>query len=57
MLTIGLESRPIVRLHMDDEDFAWRLAQDLVKIDNSNPGAYEGEIKHFIKRLIEERMA
>lgn len=42
---------------MADEDFAWRLAQDLVKIDNSNPGAYEGEIEHFIKRLIEERIA
>lgn len=42
---------------MVDEDFAWRLAQDLVKIDSSDPGAHEGEIEHFIKRLIEERMA
>lgn len=40
---------------MVDEDFARRLAQDLVKIDGSDPGAYEGEIEHFIKRLIEER--
>lgn len=42
---------------MVDEAFAWRLAQDLVKIDSSDPGAYEGEIEHFIKRLIEERLA
>lgn len=42
---------------MVDEDFAWRLAQDLVKIDSSDPGAYEGEIEHFIKRLIEQRLA
>lgn len=42
---------------MVDEDFAWRLAQDLVKIDSSDPGAYEGEIEHFIKRLIEQQLA
>ena len=52
-----MESRLIVRLHMVDEDFAWRLAQDLVKIDSSDPGAYEGEIEYFIKRLIEQRLA
>jgi len=28
----------IVRLHMVDEDFAWRLVQELVKIDSSDPG-------------------
>ena len=44
-LTIGLESRLIVRLHMVDEDFAWRLAQELVRIDSSDPGAYEDEIE------------
>ena len=42
---------------MVDEDFAWRLAQELVKIDSSDPGAYEGEIEHFIKRLIEQQLA
>lgn len=42
---------------MVDEDFAWRLAQDLVKIDSSDPGAYESEIEHFIKRLIEQQLA
>lgn len=41
---------------MVDEDFAWRLAQDLVKIDSSDPGAYEGKIEHFIKRLIEQQL-
>lgn len=38
---------------MVDEDFAWRLAQDLVKIDSSDPGAYEGEIEQHIKGLVE----
>lgn len=52
-----MENRLIVRLYMVDEDFAWRLAQDLVKIDSSDPGAYEGEIEHFIKRLIEQQLA
>lgn len=42
---------------MVDEDFAWRLAQDLVKIDSSDPGAYEDEIERFIKRLIEQQLA
>ena len=42
---------------MVDEDFAWRLAQDLVKIDSSDPGAYEDEIECFIKRLIEQQLA
>lgn len=42
---------------MVDEDFSWRLAQDLVKIDSSDPGAYEGEIGCFIKRLIEQQLA
>ena len=42
---------------MVDEDFAWRLTQDLVKIDSSDPGAYEGEIEYFIKRLIEQQLA
>ena len=37
---------------MVDEDFAWRLAQDLVKIDSSDPGAYEGEIEQHIKGLV-----
>ena len=42
---------------MVDEDFAWRLAQELVRIDSSNPGAYEDEIERFIKRLIEQQLA
>lgn len=42
---------------MVDEDLAWRLTQDLVKIDSSDPGAYEGEIEHYIKALVEKRMA
>ena len=40
-----------------DVDFAWRLARELVMIDSSDPGAYEGEIEAFIKRLIERRIA
>lgn len=42
---------------MVDENFAWGLTQELVKIDSSDPGAYEGEIEHFIKRLIEQQLA
>ena len=42
---------------MVDEDFAWRLAQELVRIDSSDPGAYEGEVEHFIKGLIEQQLA
>lgn len=42
---------------MVDEDFAWQLAQELVRIDSSDPGAYEGEIEHFIKGLIEQQLA
>lgn len=42
---------------MVDEDFAWRLAQELVRIDSSDPGAYEGEIEHLIKGLIEQQLA
>lgn len=42
---------------MVDEDFAWRLAQELVRIDSSDPGAYEDEIERFIKRLIEQQPA
>ena len=46
-----------MKLHMVDEDFAWRLAQELVKIDSSDPGAYEGEIEHYIKGLVEAYIA
>ena len=42
---------------MVDKDFAWRLAQELVRIDSSDPGAYEGEIERYIKARVEERMA
>lgn len=42
---------------MVDEDFTWRLAQELVRIDSSDPGAYEGEVEHFIKGLIEQQLA
>lgn len=48
-----MEGILIVRLHMVDEDFAWRLAQDLVQIDSSDPGAYEGEIERYIEALVE----
>ncbi|MFR2030977.1 MAG: M20 family metallopeptidase [Collinsella sp.] len=42
---------------MVDKDFAWRLAQELVRIDSSDPGAYEDEIEWHIKALVEERLA
>ncbi|MEQ3121080.1 M20 family metallopeptidase [Collinsella sp. CLA-JM-H32B] len=46
-----------MRLHMVDEDFAWRLTQGLVRIDSSDPGAYEGEIEQHIKGLVEAYIA
>ena len=42
---------------MVDKDFAWRLAQELVRIDSSDPGAYEDEIERYIKGLIESQIA
>lgn len=42
---------------MVDKDFAWRLAQELVRIDSSDPGTYEDEIERYIKALVEERLA
>lgn len=41
---------------MVDEDFAWRLAQELVRIDSSDPGAYEDEIERYIKALVEAQL-
>ena len=41
---------------MVDEDFAWRLAQELVRIDSSDPGAYEDEIEQYIKALVEAQL-
>ena len=38
-------------------DTAWNLAQDLVRIDSSDPGAYEGRIEQHIKSLVEARIA
>lgn len=38
-------------------DTAWNLAQDLVRIDSSDPGAYEERIEQHIKSLVEARIA
>ena len=38
-------------------DTAWNLATDLVRIDSSDPGAYEGRIEQHIKSLVEARIA
>ena len=40
-----------------EKDFAWKLAADLVRIDSSDPGAYEGQIEQHIKRLVERQAA
>lgn len=42
---------------MVDEDFAWRLAQELVKIDSLDPDSYEGVIEQYIKDLVEAYVA
>lgn len=41
---------------MVDTDFAWRLTQGLVRIDSSDPGAYEGEIERYIKVLVKAQL-
>ena len=38
-------------------DEAWELARELVMIDSSDPGAYEGQIERFIKGWLEKRIA
>ena len=42
---------------MVDENFAWRLAQELMKIDSLDPDAYEGVIEQYIKDLVEAYVA
>ena len=41
---------------VDEKDEAWELARELVRIDSSDPGAYEGQIERFIKGWLEERI-
>ena len=41
---------------MVDEEYAWRLAQKLVRIDSSDPGAFEGQVEAFIKEHIERHV-
>ncbi len=36
---------------------AWELTGELVRIDSSDPGAYEQDIEHFVKTLVEMRVA
>lgn len=36
---------------------AWELARELVRIDSSDPGAYEGEVERHLRRLVEGRLA
>ena len=36
---------------------AWQLAQQLVRIDSSNPGAQEDKIERYIKQLVEQRVS
>lgn len=37
-------------------DAAWKLARELVQIDSSDPGAYEGEIERHIRTWLHERI-
>ena len=41
---------------MVDEEYACRLAQELVRIDSSDPGAFEGQVEAFIKEHIERHV-
>ena len=39
-----------------NEDAAWKLARELVQIDSSDPGAYEGEIEHYVRAWLRQRI-
>ncbi len=39
-----------------NEDAAWKLARELVQIDSSDPGAYEGEIERHIRAWLRQRI-
>lgn len=39
-----------------NEDAAWELARELVQIDSSDPGAYEGEIERHIRTWLRRRI-
>lgn len=42
---------------MVDEEFAWRLAAELVKIESTDPGTYEGDIEAYLRKLVEAKLA
>ena len=39
-----------------NEDAAWKLAHELVQIDSSDPGAYEGEVERHIRTWLRQRI-
>lgn len=39
-----------------NEDAAWKLARELIQIDSSDPGAYEGEIERHIRTWLYQRI-
>ena len=41
---------------MIDDQFAWRLAAELVRIESTDPGTYEDAIEKHIKHLVERHM-
>ncbi len=42
---------------MVDDQFAWRLAAELVRIESTDPGTYEDAIEKHIKQLVERYVA
>ncbi len=42
---------------MVDEEFAWRLAAELVRIESTDPGCYEGDIERHLKHLVENKLS
>ena len=42
---------------MVDDQFAWRLAGELVRIESTDPGIYEDAIEKHIKQLVERHVA
>ena len=44
-------------MYMVDDQFAWRLAAELVRIESTDPGTYEDAIEKHIKQLVERYVA
>lgn len=52
----GIKMERGIKTEQELNDEAWELAGNLVKIDSSDPGAYEGHIERWIHSWLRERI-